>query len=79
MKARSPWTPDRREFLKATGAGLAGLGLAGLAGGRGAAGAAEVAAPAITPEKGATLRLLRWSGFVKSDEELWAANTKKWE
>jgi multiple sugar transport system substrate-binding protein len=29
------------------------------------------------PEQGATLRLLRWSGFVKSDEELWNENTKK--
>jgi multiple sugar transport system substrate-binding protein len=29
------------------------------------------------PEQGAQLRLLRWSGFVKSDEEIWNASTKK--
>lgn len=29
------------------------------------------------PEEGATLRLLRWSPFVKGDEEQWLANTKK--
>src|SRR6266481_3051249 len=33
--------------------------------------------PVFRPEKDASLRLLRWSGFVKSDEELWNANTKK--
>jgi len=29
------------------------------------------------PEEGATLRLLRWSPFVKGDEEQWLANTQK--
>ena len=29
------------------------------------------------PEEGASLRLLRWSPFVKGDEEQWLANTKK--
>src|SRR5512145_817590 len=29
------------------------------------------------PEQGARLRLLRWSGFVKADEEVWNAHTKK--
>ena len=29
------------------------------------------------PGEGRRARLLRWSGFVKSDEELWNANTKK--
>src|SRR5205085_10733311 len=33
--------------------------------------------PVFKPEKDASLRLLRWSGFVKSDEELWNANTMK--
>ena len=37
---------------------------------------AQKAAP-FEPEKDAQLRLLRWSGFVKSDEEAWNANTKK--
>ena len=79
MKKESSRNLDRREFLRATGAGLAGASLAGLAGSRTAEGAAAVSPPGITPEKGATLRVLRWSGFVKSDEEVWNANTKKWE
>ncbi|MEP9378519.1 ABC transporter substrate-binding protein [Aquabacter sp. CN5-332] len=29
------------------------------------------------PEPGASLRILRWSSFVKADEETWLANTKK--
>jgi len=29
------------------------------------------------PEEGATLRLLRWSPFVKGDEDQWLANTKR--
>ena len=59
-----------------------GLGLAGAAA-VGAAGRARAQAPAgkyepaFKLEKDASLRLLRWSGFVKSDEETWNANTKK--
>src|SRR6266850_2418547 len=49
-----------------------GLGLA-----TGAFAQAQKPEPVFKPEKDATLRLLRWSGFVKSDEELWSANTKK--
>jgi multiple sugar transport system substrate-binding protein len=30
-----------------------------------------------TPEPGASLRLLRWSPFVKGDEDAWLASTKK--
>ncbi len=33
--------------------------------------------PVFKPEKDASLRLLRWSGFVKSDEEVWNQNTKR--
>jgi len=29
------------------------------------------------PEKGAKLRVLRWKRFVQGDEDVWAANTKK--
>jgi multiple sugar transport system substrate-binding protein len=32
--------------------------------------------PTITPEEGASLRLLRWVPFVKGEEEAWNANTK---
>ncbi|MBV8530885.1 MAG: carbohydrate ABC transporter substrate-binding protein, partial [Candidatus Eremiobacteraeota bacterium] len=30
------------------------------------------------PEKGASLQLLRWTGFVPADDKIWAENTKKW-
>jgi multiple sugar transport system substrate-binding protein len=90
MKDPSASKMDRRDFLKATGMGVAGVGMAGLL--ADASQAATKAAPptkgaapagrselVITPEKDASLRLLRWSGFVKSDEEVWSAHTKKWE
>lgn len=56
-----------------------GLGAAGAAAAARLAPAAaqEKWQPAHPIEKGASLRLLRWSGFVKSDEEIWNANTKK--
>lgn len=63
----------RRDLLKTT----AGLGAASMApnllGGRKAF-AQELS---YKPEEGASLRLLRWSPFVKGDEEAWLANTKK--
>jgi multiple sugar transport system substrate-binding protein len=59
------------------------LGSAGLV--AGAAGApligsvpAQAQAPLkYTPEAGASLRLLRWSPFVKGEEDAWLASTKK--
>jgi len=64
----------RRDFLKAT-AGVA----AGSALGAGAFIAPEAAAQQYkaAPEKGAKLRVLRWKRFVQGDEDVWAANTKK--
>ena len=64
----------RRDFLKAT-AGVA----AGTALGSGSAlfAPAAEAQLKITPEKGAKLRVLRWKRFVQGDEDVWAANTKK--
>src|SRR5258708_2446568 len=53
-----------------------GWGL-GLAASRALGTAARAYEPAFKPERDAAMRLLRWSGFVKSDEELWNANTKK--
>src|SRR6187200_819978 len=35
------------------------------------------AEPSYKPEEGASLRVLRWSPFVKAEEEAWLANTKK--
>jgi len=56
---------DRRDFLKIS-AGIA-------------AGAAAGAAPAATwqPEKGASLRVLRWKSFVQSEEDAWMKNTRE--
>jgi multiple sugar transport system substrate-binding protein len=34
---------------------------------------------AFKPEPGAKLRVLRWSPFVKGDEDAWLANTKKFQ
>ena len=64
----------RRDFLKATAGVAAGTALG--------TGSALFASPAeaqlkITPEKGAKLRVLRWKRFVQGDEDVWAANTKK--
>ena len=64
----------RREFLKGT-AGAAAAGSLGI-------GAATWSESAFaqgkwTPEKGATLRVLRWKRFVQGDEDKWAENTKK--
>src|ERR1700752_5140836 len=65
---------SRRDFLKTT-AGAAAAGTLG-------AGSALWTADALaqgkwTPEKGATLRVLRWKRFVQGDEDMWLANTKK--
>jgi multiple sugar transport system substrate-binding protein len=65
----------RREFLKTT-AGVAATTALG-------SGSALLSADALAqqtrfnPEKGAKLRVLRWKRFVQGDEDVWAANTKK--
>jgi multiple sugar transport system substrate-binding protein len=66
---------NRRDFLKAT----AGLAVGSALGGGSALWTPEAAAQSykVTPEKGATLRVLRWKRFVQGDEDVWAANTKK--
>jgi len=65
----------RRKFLQSTAAVAASSAL----GAGSALFAPEAAAQAykVTPEKGATLRVLRWKRFVQGDEDVWAANTKK--
>lgn len=60
----------RRDFL-ATSAALAG------AVGLGIRPTFAQAEPSYKPEEGASLRLLRWTPFVKGDEDAWLANTKK--
>src|SRR5512141_2761821 len=64
----------RRDFLKASAGVAAGAAL----GSGGALFAPEAEAQLkLTPEKGAKLRVLRWKRFVQGDEDVWAANTKK--
>jgi multiple sugar transport system substrate-binding protein len=64
----------RRDFLKVSAGVAAGTAL----GTGGALFAPEAAAQLkLTPEKGAKLRVLRWKRFVQGDEDVWAANTKK--
>lgn len=62
----------RRDLLKTTAGASAGLMAPSLFGA-----AARAQELSFKPEEGASLRLLRWSPFVKGDEEQWLANTKK--
>jgi multiple sugar transport system substrate-binding protein len=66
----------RREFLKAT-AGVAATSALGTGGLLLPGDAAAQAGYKVTPEKGASLRVLRWKRFVQGDEDVWAAHTKK--
>ncbi len=69
-------TISRRDLLR-TGAGLA-VGAAGLPLiGAGRAAADDATPLKFQPEKGASLRVTRWSPFVSGDETAWLANTKK--
>src|SRR6476659_2993044 len=65
---------SRRELLAGMAAGAAMTPFAGPFLGGSAFAQAE---PSYKPEEGATLRVLRWSPFVKAEEESWLANTKK--
>ena len=71
-------TLSRRDVLLG-GAGLAAGSMAlPFAGGiLGATQAFGQSVPKFEPEPGASLRLLRWSPFVKGEEDAWVANTKK--
>jgi len=65
----------RRDFLKAT----AGVAAGSMLGTGSALWTPDAMAQTykVTPEKGAKLRVLRWKRFVQGDEDMWAANTKK--
>src|SRR5215210_2165558 len=65
-------TMTRRDLI-ATTVGLAGAGLVGAA----PSFAQEGTTPTFKPEPGAELRVLRWSAFVKGDEDQFLANTQK--
>jgi len=58
----------RRDFLKTTAAGIAGAGLVSFPFESVAQKGVEPFP--IKPEKGAVLRVLRWSVFVKGDKDL---------
>ena len=62
---------SRRDLLK-IGAGAAVGAAAG-----GIVRPSAAADLALTPEPGASLRVLRWSQFVQGDIDVWMANTKK--
>jgi multiple sugar transport system substrate-binding protein len=71
---------SRRDFIKTAGAGVAGATL--LSGSLGSMTGTALAAagpPNLAVEKGAALKVLRWSPFVAADKDIWEQNTRKWE
>jgi len=71
----------RREFVKAGVGGLAslyGLGMAHRAFASHSSYRPDLKLE-LPVEPGAELRVLRWVGFVPSDEEIWERNNRKWE
>ncbi|MBO0664246.1 ABC transporter substrate-binding protein [Jiella sp. MQZ9-1] len=68
-------TINRRTVLQGTAGLAAGAALGGILGSPSAF-AQEAALPTFTPEKGASLRLLRWVPFVKAEGEAWNAITQ---
>lgn len=63
-------TITRRDTLKGAAALAAGTQLM-------AGSALAQGAPRYTPEPGASLRLLRWTPFVRGDDDAWMANTQR--
>ncbi|MEA2719723.1 MAG: multiple sugar transport system substrate-binding protein [Candidatus Eremiobacteraeota bacterium] len=64
--------PDRRRFLQLSAAGIGAASMAG-----GLPTLASAADSPFKPERGASLQLLRWTGFVKNDDVIWDEHTKK--
>ncbi|MCK9294247.1 MAG: ABC transporter substrate-binding protein [Desulfobulbaceae bacterium] len=83
MRRHDPNGISRRHFLKNVAGTLSGLAAAALVPGLPFAGApaaaSDIVAPLITVEQQPLLRVLRWGGFLTSDEEIWLANTRRWE
>ena len=67
-------TISRRDLLAGIAAGAALTPFASPFAGGAALAQAE---PSYKPEEGASLRVLRWSPFVKAEEEAWLANTEE--
>ena len=69
----------RRDFIKTTGAGLVGAAVLASPLGPMTRKAFAATPPNLAVEKGAALKVLRWSVFVQGDKDLWEANCRKWE
>ncbi len=68
---------SRRDFIKLSAGGIAATAAGSLLPASTPAWAAGSDYKPLFPiEKGAKLQLLRWTGFVKTDEEYWHKNTK---
>ena len=67
----------RRDTLRLGGGAAAAAALVGEASAQ--IPRADVAAPKLTPENGATLRILRPARFVEPDETIFRANTAKFQ
>src|SRR5262249_35458886 len=61
----------RRDLIKA------GVAAGALAGAPAIIASRARAEGKFTPEKGASIRLLRWKRFVQGDEDMWMKNTEK--
>lgn len=73
---------SRRTFLKSSLQGLAGMSVSGLFPGVSTAESGrltKLSSPVFRVEKEPVLKVLRWSEFVKSEKEIWLANTRRWE
>lgn len=68
---------SRRDFMKLSAGGVAAAAAGSMLGAGTPAWAAQSSyQPMFSIEKGAKLQLLRWTGFVKGDEQLWDKNTQ---
>src|SRR6478672_4125709 len=71
-KETKPMSDNRRKFLKKASAGAAAVSVPMLW-----PASASAQQWNNQPEKGATLRVLRWKRFVQGDEDAYMANVKK--
>lgn len=82
MSKSSPWLLSRRDFLRNSAVGLAGLTaaetLSELHFPREST-AALIPAPQFKIEPRPVIKVLRWGGFIAQEEDIWFANTRRWE
>jgi multiple sugar transport system substrate-binding protein len=72
-----PMSISRRNLLLGATGLAAGAAGAKLVGATPSPAFAQASMPTFKPEQGASLRVLRWTPFVKGDEDSWLANSKK--